>query len=58
VFCQPTLRNLERHARPGRPYLLVEGELPTLVQGLEVLQYEEGWLEEGRHEARLVARSP
>ena len=27
-----------------------------LVHGLEVLRYEEGWLERGRHEARLVAR--
>jgi hypothetical protein len=27
-----------------------------LVWGLEVLRYEEGWTEQGRHEARLVAR--
>jgi hypothetical protein len=36
---------------------LDEGELPALVEGLEVLRYEEGWLEEGRHEARVVARA-
>jgi 2-polyprenyl-3-methyl-5-hydroxy-6-metoxy-1,4-benzoquinol methylase len=58
VFCQPTVRNLERHDRPGRRFLLEEGELPHLVSELEVLRYEEGWLEEGRHEARLFARRP
>jgi SAM-dependent methyltransferase len=58
VFCQPTRRNLERHARPGPAHLLEEGELPGLVHGLEVLRYEEGWLEDGRHEARVVARLP
>lgn len=58
VFCQPTRRNLERHPRPGPPYLLEEDELPRLVRDLEVLRYEEGWLEEGRHEARVVARAP
>lgn len=58
VFCQLTLRNLERHPRPGPPYLLEEGELPRLLVGLELLRYEEGWLDEGRHEARAVARAP
>jgi SAM-dependent methyltransferase len=57
VFCQPTRRNLERHRRPGARFLLEEGELPGLLRGLEVLRYEEGWLEEGRHEARVVARA-
>jgi SAM-dependent methyltransferase len=56
VFCQATERNLERHSRPPRGYLIPEGELLTLVQGLEVILYEEGWVEEGRHEARVVAR--
>lgn len=55
VFCHPTRVNLERHSRPGLAYLLEEGELPGLVRGLEVLRYEEGWSDEGRHEARLVA---
>jgi SAM-dependent methyltransferase len=58
VFCQPTRRDLERHPRPGPPHLLDEGELPGLLRGLDVLRYEEGWLEEGRHEARAVARLP
>jgi tellurite methyltransferase len=58
VFCQPTRRNLERHLRPSERHLLAEGELPRLVTGLLVLSYEEGWTEEGRHEARLVAGRP
>jgi len=55
VCCHPTRTNLERHTRPGPDHLLEEGELPGLIAGLEVLRYEEGWTEEGRHEARLVA---
>jgi SAM-dependent methyltransferase len=56
VFVQPTRKNLERHPKPGSTFLLDDGELPTLVQGLEVLRHEEGWLDEGRHAAFLVAR--
>jgi tellurite methyltransferase len=58
VFCQPTRRNLERHDRPPARFLLDEGELPALIAELplETLRYEEGWLDEGRHEARLLAR--
>jgi SAM-dependent methyltransferase len=56
VYVQPTRTNLERHDRPPAGFLLEDGELPGLVQGLEIVQYEEGWLDEGRHEARLVAR--
>jgi tellurite methyltransferase len=56
VFCQPTRKNLERHPRPGADFLLDEGELPGLLLEMDVLRYEEGWLEEGRHEARVVAR--
>ncbi|MGE0712063.1 MAG: class I SAM-dependent methyltransferase [Planctomycetota bacterium] len=57
LFCQPTRRNLERHPRPSARFLLEEGELPALIPPvLEVLRLEEGWLEEGRHEARVVAR--
>ena len=60
IFCQPTLRNLERHDRPGPQYLLEEGELADLVAGwrLEVLLLEETWGVEGRHEARFVGRRP
>ena len=56
VFAHATRRNLERHTRPGPSHLLLEGELPGLLGGLEILRFEEGWLEGGRHEARAVAR--
>lgn len=58
VFVQPTRTNLERHPRPGPAHLLDDGEATRLVAGLplEVLRLDEGWLAEGRHEARLVAR--
>ncbi len=58
VVVHPTRKNLERHPKPSARFLLEEGELPALVQGLETVRYEEGWLGEGRHEARLVARRP
>jgi hypothetical protein len=58
LFCQATVKNIERHPKPPRGYLIEEGELPRLVQGLDIVRYEEGWLEEGRHEARIVARRP
>ena len=56
VVVHPTRSNLRRHTRPGPRHLLEDGELPGLVRGLEVLRYEEGWTEQGRHEARPVAR--
>jgi len=55
VYLQATRRNLERNAHPSARFLLVEGELPPLVRGLDILRYAEDWFE-GRHEARLVAR--
>jgi len=58
AFAHATRRNLERHPRPGPDHLLEDGELPRLVQGLEVLWLREGWTESDRHEARLVARRP
>lgn len=60
LFCQPTVRNLERHARPSRRFLLEEGELAGLVAPLplEVVVLAEGWSGEGRHEAHLLARRP
>ena len=56
VVIQPTRTNLQRHAKPSERFLLEDGELPRLVSDLELLHYEEGWLDEGRHEAVLVAR--
>jgi tellurite methyltransferase len=57
VFVQPTVRNLERHSRPSRRFLLDEGELLQLANenGLEPLVYEEVWSAAGRHEALLIA---
>ncbi len=58
VVAHATRTNLERHPRPGPDHVLEDGELPRLVAGLEILRHDEGWLESGRHEARIVARRP
>jgi len=62
LFAHATRSNLLKHPRPGPAHLLDDGELPELVSrlvpALEVLRAEEGWLEGGRHEARVVARRP
>lgn len=51
----PTLRNLERNAKPSRRWLSEPNELLRDLGGLEVVYYREGWLG-GMHRARLVAR--
>ncbi len=56
AYCQPTRKNLERHIQPSARFLLDESELPTLIGDLEVVHYDEGWSDSGRHEARLIAR--
>ena len=56
VVVHPTRSNLLRHERPSLRHLLEDGELPGLVHGLDVVHYEEGWTEEGQHDARLVAK--
>ena len=56
VLEHPTTTNLERHERPSRRWLLEPGEVTSHLEGLEVLQHDEGWNESGRHEARVVAR--
>jgi tellurite methyltransferase len=53
----PTKTNLERHERPGPAFSLDPDELPTLVEGIEVLHHSEAWRPNGRHEAHLVARA-
>jgi hypothetical protein len=58
VYVQPSRLNLERHSHPSARFLLEEGELGRLAEGLEVLHFEEGWMSSGRHEARLLARKP
>ena len=52
-----TVDNLQRNARPGRPFLAERGELPDLCHGLEPISFEEAWFAQ-RHEARLIARRP
>ncbi|QAT84936.1 thiopurine S-methyltransferase [Corallococcus coralloides] len=56
VFAQPTRRNLQRHPHPSARFLLEEGELPTLLQGLQSLSFTEDWTDAGRHEARVLAQ--
>ena len=56
VFLQPTVKNLERHQKPPRPFLLEEGEAASLVSGLTIVSLTEDWTEDGHHEARVVAR--
>lgn len=57
LFSQPTRINLERHEKPSERFLLEPGELPSLIPpALDVVRLEEDWLEDGRHEARVIAR--
>lgn len=43
IFVHATAKNLERHARPPREFLLADDELPQLVTGLEIVISHEGW---------------
>ena len=56
VVIQPTKKNLERHPKPPAGFLLNDGELPSLVGGLEIVHYQEGWQADGRHDAVAVAK--
>ncbi len=58
VAAQPTATNLERHASPRREFLVEPGELERWVRDLdmEILATREGWTDEGRHEALVIAR--
>ncbi len=58
IAAQPTLKNLERHARPGPEYLVELGEMEAWARGLgmDVLVAREGWNDEGRHEAQVIAK--
>jgi len=58
IMIHPTATNLQKHAKPPRGFLLDDGELPTLLErnGLEAVHYSEGWTDDGRHEAQLIAR--
>ena len=50
-----TRTNLELHERPPRQFLLEEGEILTLLPGLELLEYHERWWDD-RHVAHVVAK--
>jgi len=52
-----TVTNLERHERPGRPFLTEPGELLRLAAGLEIVHHSEAWRDNGRHESHLAAHS-
>jgi len=51
----PTKSNLQRQAKPPERFLLIDGELPTLVDRLKIVHYSEGWSTDDRHEAILLA---
>ncbi|MCA9639735.1 MAG: methyltransferase domain-containing protein [Polyangiaceae bacterium] len=56
LFAQPTLKNLERHARPSARFLVDPLSLDAWLGGLQVLERYEGWTASGTHELRLLAR--
>ncbi|MBI4509121.1 MAG: class I SAM-dependent methyltransferase [Deltaproteobacteria bacterium] len=56
LIMHPTVKTLERSPKPSREHLLNDGELLELVGDLDVLDYEEGWRGQSRHEARLLGR--
>ena len=61
LISQPTVRNLERHDRPSREWLLDPGELAAAARtwpDVEVVVAEEGWTEHDRHESSVVAHRP
>ncbi len=57
AFVQPTVKNLERHARPSRTFLLELGEAEAIIRGagLTIVVNDESWLDDA-HEARLLAK--
>lgn len=58
VFCQATVRNLERRERPPREYVIEQGEGWVLLDGFELLVAREGWSSEDRHEFEALGRVP
>lgn len=56
LFVQPTVCNLRRHPRPPQGFLLAEHEGRAVAEGLEIVEYQEDWSAEGRHEAIVLAR--
>lgn len=58
LLVHPTVRNLDRHAKPSRRFLLPDGAFADGIEGLELEHREEDWGPGERHEVRLVARRP
>ena len=58
VVIQPTQTNATRHAKPPERFLPRDDELPGLVDELDIVLYETGWLQDGRFDAVLVAERP
>ena len=56
VIVQPTITNLQRNSKPPERFLLDDGELPSLLDGVDIIHHEEGWLEDGRHDAVIVGQ--
>jgi SAM-dependent methyltransferase len=58
IAVQPTVQNLERHPSPSRQYLVELGEMEAWVRelGMDVVVAREGWTDEGRHEAAVIAK--
>ncbi len=53
-----TTLHRERHGKPSSDrYVLELGELPQLLEGMDVVEFEETWVD-GRHTARIWARKP
>jgi tellurite methyltransferase len=58
VAVQQTVKNLERHAKPGREYLVELGEMASWVRelGMDIVVDFEDWTDDGRHEAAVIAK--
>lgn len=58
VAVQPTVQNLERHTSPSKQFLVEPGEMAQWVRelGMEIVVEREGWTDEGRHEAAVIAK--
>lgn len=52
-----TVTNLERSPRPRREHLVEADEILAFAGDLQVVHHTEGWRDNGRHEAHLVAVS-
>ncbi len=58
LYVQPTTTHAERHAHPGRRFLVDFDDLAGAVRGagIEPLRFEQGWDANGNHTARLLGQ--